>query len=147
MDMERGAVQSSSNVDVAAATNSGNSDDRPHSSWMDEIILPEQFLGRARDSSASWTGERKLLFAVLQDAVSSLYRYRNDASFRGRRLFRETQEWFDSQDKHDLYTFEMICEYLNLDAGYIRRGISQIIQSTEPESVLLHSRPLRGKYQ
>ena len=141
--MEPASVQSSQPGAIAGPA---HADDRSHPEWTDEIILPEQLFGRATDSLGMWTGERRLLFAVLQDAVTSLYRYRSDYSFRGRRLFGETRDWFDSKEKGDLCTFEMICECLELNPGYIRQGIRRIIDSTEPDSVLLHSRPLKEKY-
>jgi hypothetical protein len=75
------------------------------------------------DSAVAWSGERKLLLAVLQDAVASFFRYRQDPTTRGKRLFRETHEWFWSTDRQWLCSFESICDNLHLDADYIRRGL------------------------
>ena len=95
-------------------------------SYVDEeIVTPEQFFGRSVDSSEAWTGERKLLFAVLSEAFSSYCRYLNNFSVRGRRLYRETQDWFDSTDKSWLYSFENICDHLDLDPGYVRLGLKR----------------------
>lgn len=91
-----------------------------------EVILPEQFFRPAPDSFASWTGERRLLFAVLDDALGSFLKHRCDRSRRGQRLFRETVEWFWNTEQKWLYSFENICQHLNLDADYIRAGLRRL---------------------
>jgi hypothetical protein len=93
--------------------------------WSEEVLTPEQFFPLAKDSAAAWSGERRLLLAVLQDAVESFFRYRKDPTRRGRRLFRETHEWFWSTDRQWLCSFESICDNLHLDANYIRRGLKR----------------------
>jgi hypothetical protein len=92
-------------------------------SWSEEVLTPEQFFPLAIDSAVTWSGERKLLLAVLQDAVATFFRYQHDPTTRGKRLFREIHEWFWSTDRQWLYSFESICDNLHLDANYIRRGL------------------------
>jgi hypothetical protein len=99
-------------------------------SWAEEIITPAQFFASSTDTALVWSGERKLLLAVLQDAVDSLFRYRNDPTTRGRRLFRETHDWFWSMDRSWLCSFENICDQLHLDAGYLRRGLRRYYDPT-----------------
>jgi hypothetical protein len=94
-------------------------------SWSEEAIISEQFFSAAKDSAAVWSGERRLLLAVLQDAVASFLRYCKDPARRGRRLFRETHEWFWSTDRQWLCAFESICDNLHLNASYIRRGLNR----------------------
>jgi hypothetical protein len=94
-------------------------------------LLPEQFFSPGTQSFAIWTGERRLLLAVLEDAVNSLLKYRVAQSRRGRRLFAETLDWFWSREQRWLYSFESICRHLNLDADYIRGGLSRIIMQDE----------------
>lgn len=93
--------------------------------WGEEMLTPEQFFSSAVESAAAWSGERKLLLAVLQDAVASFFRYQHDPTTRGKRLFRETHEWFWSTDRQWLCSFESICDNLHLDANYIRRGLKR----------------------
>ena len=97
----------------------------PHRSWSAERLLPEQFFVPAWESAAVWTGERRLLYAVLQEAVHAFLKYRDARTARGQRLFRETQEWFWSEDCDWLYAFESICQHLQLDPDYIRRGLQR----------------------
>ncbi|MGE0824757.1 MAG: hypothetical protein AB7G75_36250 [Candidatus Binatia bacterium] len=87
------------------------------------LFLPEQFFGTAQQSAAVWNGERRLLFAVLQDAVACWFRYRHSRSDSGRELFQEIREWFWEKDRERLYSFESICVHLDLDAEYFRRKL------------------------
>ena len=94
------------------------------------ILTPEQFYQRATDSARMWTGERRLLFAVLHNAVESLLRYQHDYTPYGRRLFKETHDWFWSPHAWGLCSFETICAYLQLDTDYIRRGVKRLYDPT-----------------
>lgn len=107
------------------AVASANESERAVTSWTEEIVTPDQFFTSATDTAIAWSGERKLLLAVLRDAVDSFFRYRNDPTTRGRRLFRETHDWFWSADRSWLCSFNNICDQLHLDAGYLRRGLKQ----------------------
>jgi hypothetical protein len=105
---------------------------------VNEVVTPEQFFTPAERSRIAWTPERRLLLAVLEDAVAMFFRYRNDPSTRGKRLFRETQAWFASTDQTSLGAFEFICDHLNLDADYIRLGLRRLPQANAEKVVSLH---------
>jgi hypothetical protein len=111
----------------------------------DDVLVPEQFFALAHHSAVHWSGARWLLFAVLQDAVACWFRYRHVRSTRGRRLFRQTHEWFCAEDRHWLFAFERICEHLELDPDYIRRGLTHW-QLSEPKwrTPLLWAQPIFG---
>jgi len=68
--------------------------------------------------------EQKLMLAVLEDAVSSFQKYFAARYNIGRRLFREAEEWILQQGKSNwVYSFDMICEALDLNPRYIREGL------------------------
>lgn len=90
-------------------------------------ILPEQFYTPAKDSHERWTGERSLMFAVLQEAVQSYLKYGHSTTQRGRRLFAETKAWFQNTDVDYVFSFESICVHLQLDPAYLRRGLEALI--------------------
>ncbi len=94
-----------------------------HRSWSAERLLPEQYFVPAWESAVVWTGERRLLCAVLQEAVHTFLTYRDARTARGQRLFREAQAWFWSEERDKLYAFENICLHLQLDPDYTRRGL------------------------
>lgn len=96
----------------------------------EEVLTPEQFFTAADRSKIAWTPERRLLLAVLEDAVGMFLRYRNTHTTRGKRLFRETQAWFTATDRTSLCAFETICDYLHLDADYLRLGLRRLPEPT-----------------
>jgi len=100
---------------------------------VEEVITPEQFFVPADQTWIAWTPERRLLLAVLEDAVVSCLRYRRDFTTRGKRLFRETLQWFASTDRTSVCTFESICDHLHLDADYLRQGLWRQL---DPQSAL-----------
>jgi len=99
--------------------------------FIDETLLPEQFLTPAYESRRVWTGERRLLLGVLEEAVHSFFQYRSARTSRGKQLFREAQEWLWSNDRRWLYSFENICAHLQLDLDYLRRGLQRWQQTAE----------------
>ncbi len=98
---------------------------------IDETLLPEQFLPLAYESRRVWTGERRLLLGILEEAVCAFFQYRCVRTNRGKQLFREAQEWLWSNDRHWLYSFANICDHLHLDPDYLRRGLQRWQQAAE----------------
>jgi hypothetical protein len=108
---------------------------------IDEALLPAQFLVPAHESLKLWNGERRLLFGVLEEAIRSFVQYQGDCTKHGKQLFRETCEWFWSTDRHWLYSFETICDYLHLDPDYLRRGLRHWQHAREAPKSSTHTRP------
>ena len=109
---------------------------------LNGLTLPSQFFSLASESHAHWSGSRRLMLSVLQDAFSTWRRYRQDPSTRGQRLFRETHEWFWSADESWLYTFENVCKHLDLDPHSIReRLVSRRASRTRERKPPLHRHP------
>ncbi len=69
--------------------------------------------------------ERRLVLAILEEAVRSYQHYAFSTTRRGRRLFGETCEWFDNHDNTWIFSFENICYALDLDPDHIREGLTR----------------------
>jgi len=83
------------------------------------IILPSQHFGPQRKVEP----EKRLMIAVLHDALDCLAKSRSATDNRGKRLFRETTQWFLSPDADWPYAFECICEVLDLDSDAVRQRL------------------------
>ena len=121
---------------------------RQHSPFFLEDSYPlEQFTIPENTSAVVWTGSRRLLLAILQEALRSFFQYRSSRSRSGKRIFREVQEWLLSSEAQWLYSFESICAHLGLDPDYLRTGLWQLLQETEKplpiRSSKLQRRPFR----
>lgn len=88
-------------------------------------LLPSQFFTALQRRSAR-TPEQRLMFAILFDAVSVYCRERDPATSKERRILRETQRWITSNDRTWVFSFLRVCEALDLDASYIRRGLRDL---------------------
>lgn len=87
-----------------------------------QSLLPSQFFGRC-GRPAIVEGERRLMVALLEDAVRCFRKYALASSRRGRRLFRETDAWFMEPDTGAALTFDYVCEASGLDADSIRSSL------------------------
>ena len=67
--------------------------------------------------------EKELMLAVLADAVECFCKYSGSRDGVGTRLFREAHEWIFTEDEEEAFSFRNVCDALNLDPGYVRRGI------------------------
>ena len=87
-----------------------------------EAILPQQFFSECWESAAV-EGERRLLVAVLEDALHCFQKYAFAVDARSQRLFREAEEWFMQPDTGAAFTFEYICETRGLDPESVRASL------------------------
>ncbi len=97
-----------------------------------DTLLPEQFfsiLGRK-----PLQGEKRLLLAMLEDAVHCFQTYLLARKPHERRLFQEAQEWIESTDTHWFFSFENICDILGIHPGRMREAL----QEWREKQLLLH---------
>jgi hypothetical protein len=68
-------------------------------------------------------GEEGLMLAVLDNAIECFQKYVLAQRERERRLFREAEEWILERNSDWFFSFENICETLQLHPDYIRQGL------------------------
>jgi len=85
-------------------------------------VLPDQFYTAAERSQKD-VAERRLMAAILEDAVLVYQRHPRPALPRQQRLFCEAVEWLTNDDRTWAFSFMRICEALELDPSYLRRGL------------------------
>ncbi len=85
------------------------------------VVLPVQMPGANRSAGG---GERQLLLAVLADAVHCYRVHRTAVTKNEQQMFRESEEWIMSDDESSPFSFLNICQVLNIDAAYLRQGLS-----------------------
>ena len=67
--------------------------------------------------------EERLMLAVLESAVEDFQKYVLARKPSGKKLFQQAEEWFLEKDNDELFSFENICETLQLHPDYIRQGL------------------------
>lgn len=84
-----------------------------------EVLMPTQFFDQFRGSSIL-EGERRLMLAVLEDAVACYQKNVGSTRPHHRRLFAEAEEWFLDTDGTWPFSFEAVCVILGYDSDYFR---------------------------
>src|SRR2546421_3097605 len=84
------------------------------------LLLPVQFADRETNRA-----EKRLMLAVLTDAVTTFLRHLDTKTRRGQRLFREAEEWIQSEDMSWTFAFENVCQTVGLDRLKARRPASR----------------------
>lgn len=88
-------------------------------------LLPTQFYELLRRRTIL-EGERKLMFAVLEDAIQCYLKNMNGRTEQQRILFAEVQRWFDAEEDikgGSVFSFESVCRELGIDPGRLRKRL------------------------
>jgi hypothetical protein len=84
-----------------------------------DIFLPSQFYGTG-GLSRQLEGEKRLMIAILKDAVECLEKYRAARSSSGRSHYENALEWVQDRGADWLFSFTNICDFLGFDPDYLR---------------------------
>jgi hypothetical protein len=94
-------------------------------------IAPNQFYDlHRRDIYLS--GETRLAFAVLEDAVRTYVRLRDSRRRADRVEFREVARWFEARTGGVPYSFEYVCDVLLIDPASLRSRLEVLSPDVLP---------------
>ena len=89
---------------------------------ISDTVTQDQFFDNFK-RKRSLEPERELMLAVLADAVECYWKYSGAHDGTGMRLFQDAREWLLDNDERRPFSFVNVCGALQLEPGYIRRGI------------------------
>jgi hypothetical protein len=84
-----------------------------------DVFLPSQFYGSG-GLSRKLEGEKRLMIAVLKDAVECLEKYRGSSNGAARSNYENAIEWVMDNGTDWLFSFTNICDLLGFDPQYLR---------------------------
>jgi len=87
-----------------------------------DTVLPSQYYAALR-RKATQEPERRLVIAVLQDAVDCFQKHIDARDRKARQLFVDAEQWIASEDRSWPFSFENVCDLLQINAQYLRRGL------------------------
>jgi hypothetical protein len=87
-----------------------------------DIFLPSQFYG-AGGLSRHLEGEKRLMIAILKDAVECLNKYRGARTSSARSHYQNALEWVEDKGTDWLFSFNNICDHLGFDPDYFRQAL------------------------
>lgn len=85
-----------------------------------DVFLPSQFYGTG-GLSRHLDGEKRLMIAILKDAVECLNKYRDARSSSGHVHYQNALEWVEDEGTEWLFSFNNICDLLGFDPDYLRK--------------------------
>jgi hypothetical protein len=105
------------------------SEERPLNYWGQvDVILPTQLRVPGQHLGDP---ERRLRLAVLEDAVRRVLRHMNATLPHERAAYQTEMEWFAGDDRSEPFSFESLCDALNIDPEFVRRCLRQWREDTE----------------
>jgi hypothetical protein len=112
-----------------------------HDSWTSmfepDVLAVARYMEKWR-YQGSQDPEKTLMYAVLEDAVTCFQRFSSVSSARGRAAFKDAENWLMHEKSDWPFSFERICEALNLNPDYIRGGLEHWLRSASPRQTKIH---------
>ncbi|NQY90185.1 MAG: hypothetical protein HRT46_00835 [Deltaproteobacteria bacterium] len=93
-----------------------------------DCLLPDQYMALVGGGD-NLSGERRLMLAVLEDALDRYRRFALARDPRGRAEYQSAREWIDDDEREWLYSFENVCEVMGFDATYLRERLARAYPS------------------
>jgi len=91
----------------------------------DFFETPESLLPPQWQHHSAIPSERRLILAVLEDAVHCFRKYAFATDSQGRRLFQDADDWIHNGGHESPFSFENVCDALDLNPAYLRSGLKQ----------------------
>jgi hypothetical protein len=97
-----------------------------HSSTLfgPDTLVPAQYFERM-GGDAAFQPEKRLMLAVLEEAIATFQRHAMSDRPRGLRQVEEVEEWIAGNGHEWPFSFANICAALDLDPEYLRAGMAR----------------------
>ncbi|HEV2169665.1 MAG TPA: hypothetical protein VGR40_01895 [Candidatus Binatus sp.] len=97
-------------------------DERLPGLFEPDTLLPIQYFEAMRKKHLL-EGEKRLILSVLEDAIECFMKCIDASTNKGQRLFREADEWIAHEDKRWVFSFDNVCDMLDINPEYMRMGL------------------------
>ncbi len=97
-------------------------DERLPGLFEPDTLLPVQYFEAMRKKHLL-EGEKRLILSVLEDAIECFMKCIDASTSKGQRLFRDADEWIAHEDKRWVFSFDNVCDMLDINPEYMRMGL------------------------
>jgi hypothetical protein len=114
--------------------------------FVPDILTPGQYYDPNRRDSSN-VPLKRLMMAVLQDAIRCLQIGTHAKSRAKQRYLYEVQEWVFGENGEGPFAFQSVCEILEIAPHYLRRGLAKWLRRRaegSPEPDLGRRNPVLG---
>lgn len=87
-----------------------------------DSLAPVQYMDLLKPQVPA-AAEKRLMIAILEDAIECYQKYLHGDHRKGKTIFRETEDWIFSGDDVSPVSFNNVCDALGLDSSYVRAGL------------------------
>jgi hypothetical protein len=91
--------------------------------FIPDILTPGQYYDCLRGDNAPARPIKRLMLAVLVDAIRCYQTYVNSHSRAQRRMFVEAEAWLMDSKADGPFAFETVCATLDIDPSCLRQGL------------------------
>jgi hypothetical protein len=99
-----------------------NLEEKRISLFEPDTLLSAQYLENLRRKTLL-EPEKRLMLAVLEDAINCFQVNVMARSGRRKKLFNESEDWIMGWDDDWIFSFVSVCELLGFNPEYVRRGL------------------------
>jgi hypothetical protein len=92
--------------------------------FASDVALPVQYHWALRHR-CGLEGERKLMFAVLEDGVRCYLRNMEARSPQARILFLEVRDWITAETNNGPFSFDLLCQEFGMDGAQVRNALEE----------------------
>jgi len=97
-------------------------DERLPALFEPDTLLPIQYFEAMRRKHLL-EGEKRLILSVLGCDRKCFMKCIDASTSKGQRLFRDADEWIAHEDKRWVFSFDNVCDMLDINPEYMRTGL------------------------
>lgn len=97
-------------------------EDRTPSLLQPDTLVPSQYFDSV-GSDAAFQPEKRLMLAVLEEAIATFQRHVTSKTDHGQQLVDDVESWADGADADWPFSFENICAALDIEPDFLRSGL------------------------
>ena len=116
-----------------------NVEDKIISLFEPDTLVSAQYLENLRRKTLL-EPEKRLMLAVLEDAINCFQVNVMAQSGRRKKLFNESEDWIMGRDDDWIFSFVSVCELLRFNPEYVRRGLLRWKEKKLARNPTPHSR-------
>ena len=90
--------------------------------FVPDVLTPGQYYDSRREDSAI-APVKRLMMAVLEEALRSFQNNSEAKSGPRRRLFLEDEQWLCGDESDGPFSFATVCETLGIEPAFLRAGL------------------------
>lgn len=110
--------------------------------WSSDLdVLAAHQYREQWQGSGCLQSEKRLMLAVLLDAIECFQKYALLPGPHAKRLFENAQDWIFQNNRDWPFSFINVCEAMEIDPGYLRKGLSEWKRRTIRQPAAANSRP------